>query len=81
MKPAEYTQYDGVGLAELIRKKEISRREAIDTALALAAKHNPNINAICYLAEKQARDNADAADKNKSDTDMIFDGVPFLLKD
>lgn len=81
MKPHEYIKYDGVGLAECIRKGETTRRELIDTALKLAEKHNPKINAICYTAAEYAQDQATKNDKKIAKSTAPFDGVPFLLKD
>ena len=80
MKPEEYIQYDGIGLAELVHKGEVSRRELIDVAIVLVEKHNPQINAICHIAADQARAVADLADAG-TNRNLLFDGVPFLLKD
>ena len=34
----EYTQYDAIGLAELVAKKEVSPKELMDEALSRAEK-------------------------------------------
>ena len=80
MKPEEYAAYDALGLANLIRQRDISRVEAVDAAAEIAERRNPEINAICYQAYEQAR--ATAAERDaKNSSGNLFDGVPYLLKD
>src|SRR5258708_10597411 len=72
----EYGNYDAVGLAELVRKKQVSASELLDEAIARTAKVDPQINAVVvkhydYAARQIARGVADGR----------FTGVPFLLKD
>ena len=71
----EYTRYDGLGLAELVRRKQISPLELIDAALARADLVNPAINAIIHRMDDQARRDA------LTPGDGPFAGVPFLVKD
>ena len=72
----EYGGYDGVGLADLVRKKEVTPQELLDEALARTAKVDPQINAVVVkhydYAERQIE---------KGLPDGPFTGVPFLLKD
>ena len=42
----EYGNYDGMGLADLVRKKQVSARELLDEAIARTAKVDPQINAV-----------------------------------
>ena len=42
----EYTNYDGLGIAELIRNKEISPIDPLDSAIDLIEKLNPKLNAV-----------------------------------
>ena len=42
----EYTNYDGVGLSELIKKKEISPIDPLDSAIDLIERLNPKLNAV-----------------------------------
>ena len=42
----EYTNYDGLGLAELIRTKEVSPQEVLEAAILQAESVNPTLNAI-----------------------------------
>ena len=73
---AEYGHYDALGLAELVRRGEVSPSELLDEALARTALVNPKINAVIHLMEARARE-AIAAGL----PDGPFRGVPFLIKD
>ena len=42
----EYDQYDGLGLVELVKKKEISPAEICEEAISRIEKVNPQINAV-----------------------------------
>ena len=42
----EYEEYDAVGIAELIRDKEVKIEEVMEAAISLAETRNPEINAI-----------------------------------
>jgi amidase len=72
----EYAQYDGLALADLVRRKQVSPLEVIDAAIARAEKHNGKLNAIVYKAYDEARDNA-----KRGLAGGAFEGVPFLIKD
>src|SRR3982074_655185 len=72
----EYGSYDGVGLADLVRKKQVSARELLDEAIARTAKVDPQINAVVVKHDDYARRQID-----KGLPDGPFTGVPFLLKD
>ena len=72
----EYGNYDAVGLAELVRKKQISATELLDEAIARTAKVDPQINAVVVKHYDYARQQID-----KGLSDGPFTGVPFLLKD
>jgi amidase len=73
---AEYDQYDGLGLAHLVRRGDVSALELIDECIARVERHNPKLNAVVYKAYDEAR----AAAKGKL-PDGPFKGVPFLIKD
>src|SRR5271168_270657 len=72
----EYGNYDAVGLADLVRNKEVSAKELLDEAVARTAKVDPQINAVVVkhydYAERQIENGL---------PDGPFTGVPFLLKD
>ena len=72
----EYGQYDALGLAELVRRGEVSAEELLDEALARTAAVNPRINAVIHLMESRARESIAAGLP-----DGPLRGVPFLIKD
>jgi amidase len=72
----EFHKYDGLGLAELVRTKQISPTELIEEAISRIEAHNPKINAVIYRMYDQARKVAQG-----KLPDGPFKGVPFLLKD
>jgi len=72
---AEYAQYDAVGLAELVARKQVTPLELADEAIARIEKHNPTLNAVIRPLFDYGRELAAAPG------DGPFRGVPFLLKD
>jgi amidase len=72
----EYTHYDGLGLAELVRKKDVKPSELVEAAISRIEQHNPQLNAVIYKLYEQARVVAEG-----ELPDGPFRGVPFLLKD
>ena len=72
----EYTDHDAMGLAELVRRGEVSAVELLDEALARTAAVNPRINAVIHLMEAAAR-----AAIAGGLPEGPFRGVPFLIKD
>ena len=73
---SDYDKYDGLGLAELIRKKKVSPGELVEEAISRIETHNPKINAVVQKLYERAR----TAAKGKL-PDGPFQGVPFLIKD
>ncbi|MGC1579357.1 MAG: hypothetical protein WA813_25105, partial [Beijerinckiaceae bacterium] len=43
---AEYSNYDGLGLAELVNKKEVKPAELVEAAFERIERHNPQLNAV-----------------------------------
>jgi amidase len=72
----EYGNYDAVGLAELVRKKQVSASELLDEAIARTAKVDPQINAVVVKHYDYAQRQIE-----RGLPDGPFAGVPFLLKD
>jgi amidase/6-aminohexanoate-cyclic-dimer hydrolase len=72
----EYRSYDAVGLAELVRKKEVTPKELLDEAIARTERVDRKINAVVVkhydYAERQIGSGL---------PEGPFTGVPFLLKD
>lgn len=73
---AEYAQYDGLGLAHLVRRGDVTAAELLEEAITRAEKHNAKLNAIVFKAYDEARRTA----RTKL-PDGPFHGVPFLIKD
>ena len=69
-------KYDGLGLAELVRTKQISCAELAEYTIARIETYNPKINAVIHKMYDKAR----KAAENKL-PEGSFMGVPFLLKD
>ena len=72
----EYGNYDAVGLAELVRKKQVTAGELLDEAIARTARVDREINAVVVKHYDFAKHQID-----KGLPDGPFTGVPFLLKD
>src|SRR5215831_11291058 len=73
---AEYDQYDGMGLAELVRRREVSPDEVLEAAIARVEARNPAINAVVSRLYDEAR-----AAMRAGLPAGPFTGVPYLLKD
>jgi amidase len=73
---AEYDQFDGTGLARLVKDGKITAPELCEEAISRAEHLNPKLNAIITPMYDYARNAA-----KQSKPDAIFCGVPFLLKD
>ena len=72
----DYERYDASGLAKLIRDKEVSALEIIDTAIGRIEQHNPKLNAVIATLFDEAREQV-----RQKTPDGPLGGVPFLLKD
>ena len=73
---SDYTSYDGLGLAALVAKKEVTPKELLDAALAAVAKVNPKINAVLQTLPEMA-----AAELVSRAPSGPFAGVPFVIKE
>lgn len=72
----EYTDYDALGLAELVKNKKVSPKELLDAAITQANAQNPKLNAIIHRFDERAYHQIE-----KGLPQGAFHGVPFLLKD
>lgn len=72
----DYADYDGLGLAELVRKRAVTSGELLEAAVARIERHDGKLNAVVYKAYDEARATAASALP-----DGPFKGVPFLIKD
>ena len=72
----DYPFYDGLGLAELIRTKQLKPLELVEAAIAQIEQRNPALNAVVVKFYDKARTVARGPLPNGP-----FVGVPMLLKD
>jgi len=72
----EYGEYDGLGLAGLVRDGQVSAEELLDEAIERTERVNDKLNAVVHKHYEEAR----AAIKQGL-PEGPFRGVPFLLKD
>ena len=72
----EYDNYDALGLAELVKNKEVSAEELLEEAMQRTEKVDDQINAIVL----KHYDEAKAMIKDGL-PEGPFTGVPYLLKD
>ena len=70
-------------LAAAIREREVSAAEVLDAHLSHIARHNPALNAIVTLNEKEARRRAKEADEDLTRGNVWgpLHGVPVTIKD
>ena len=71
-----YADFDGLGLADLVRRGQVTPAELTDAAIARIERHNGVLNAVVHKAYDEARAVAAAPL-----SDAPFVGVPFLIKD
>jgi amidase len=76
MSMDDYSNYDGLGLADLVARKEVSPAELVEAAIERVERHNPSLNAVVYKGYEDARKAAQGPLP-----DGPFKGVPFLIKD
>jgi amidase len=72
----DFETFDGLGLAELIRTKEVTPDEVLAAALERIDARNPIVNAVVTRMDDHAR-----AAIRAGLPDGPFKGVPYLLKD
>jgi len=76
MNLKEYASYDALGLAELVRKRDVTPTELAETAARAIAAVNPIVNAVVDTYDDRIGELDEA-----SLGDGPFRGVPFLIKD
>lgn len=72
----DYHAYDGLGLAELVRQRQVTPAELVEEAISRIETHNPRINAVVRTMYDAARKAASAPLPQGP-----FTGVPMLVKD
>jgi amidase len=76
MKFPEYESHDALGLAALVKKREVTPGEILDAMIERVEARNPKVNAVVIEAYDQAR-----AAIAKGLPAGPFSGVPYLIKD
>ena len=73
---SEFSRYDALGLAELVRTNQVTPAELVEDAIRKIEALNPSLNAVICKTYDHARQRASATPR-----DGIFAGVPFVVKD
>ncbi|WP_405109157.1 amidase [Paenibacillus sp. FSL K6-1217] len=81
MSLSAYSGYDALGLAALVKAREVSARELVEAAYARMDEVNPLLNAVVRTRREAALKEAAEMPLDSGDTTRPFAGVPFLLKD
>jgi amidase len=76
MRPEEYMAFDGLGLAELVHRREVAPAELVEAAIERIEALNPRLNAVVERDDERAR-----AAARTMDITTPLAGVPFLAKD
>src|SRR5262249_31092694 len=74
---SDLSSYDAVGLAELIRTRQITPSELVEETIRKIEAINPKLNAVIHKAYERARQHASKAGAGEG----LLAGVPFVLKD
>ncbi len=72
----DYAEYDGLGLAKLVREGQVTPTELTEAAIERIERHDGALNAVVHRAFAEARRCASG-----QLPDGPFRGVPFLVKD
>ncbi|HEY6005258.1 MAG TPA: amidase [Anaeromyxobacter sp.] len=72
----DYERYDALGLAELVRTRQVSAEEVLAAAIERVERRNPALNAVVARMYDEAR-----AAVRAGLPDGPLTGVPYLLKD
>ncbi|KNE25769.1 amidase [Achromobacter spanius] len=76
MRDTEYQALDGLALADLLARREVSPEDLMACAIKLAQERAPAMNALCYERYEESLDVARAWQARG-----VFGAIPFLLKD
>jgi len=76
MNLEDYADYDALGLAQLVERREVSPRELAQTALNAIEAVNPKLHAVIEIYADRIADL-----ESKTLGHGPFRGVPFLIKD
>jgi amidase len=73
----EYSSYDAIGLAELLKRGDVTPLEVVEAAIERIERLNPKLNAVVLPLYERARERA----KQPFVLGGRLGGVPMLLKD
>src|SRR5690625_727165 len=76
MNISEYIQYDGVGLAELVKNREITAKELAELSFRRLQEVDKDLNAVTQTRGAQVKQELQHVNRESP-----FAGVPFYLKD
>ena len=76
MTPDDYRSHDAMGLAALVRSRQVSADEVLDACIAQVEADNPRLNAVVVHAFDSAR-----AAIRAGLPEGPFTGVPYFIKD
>lgn len=76
MNLSEYSSYDGLGLAELVRDKQVKPEELVELSIKAIKEVNPDVNAVLSILEEEALNEIKFGLPKGP-----FTGVPFLIKE
>ena len=74
MTISEYSELDGLAMADLVKNKEVSALELVEEAIRRIEELHPTLNAVVYKMYDLARA------QERKPVQGRFSGVPFLLK-
>jgi len=77
MDKQEYMSYDGMGLAQLVKRKEVSPKELVDSAFERLEEVNPTLNAVIRTRKEKVMKEIEELKIDEQE----FAGVPIVLKD
>ncbi|GGM41908.1 amidase [Paraliobacillus quinghaiensis] len=72
-----YQTYDAIGLAELVKNRQVSALELLDVSFARLEQANPRLNAVLRTRKENVYQEVEKTTKQN----QPFYGVPILLKD
>ncbi len=76
VKMSEFADYDGLGLADLVKTGKVTPQELKDASLEAIEKLNPKLNSVVSVLADDAQKEIDAGLP-----DGPFKGVPFVIKE
>lgn len=79
MQFSEYVKLDATALAELVKSKQISSKELVETAIARIEAIDGKTHAVIHRRFERAL--SEAAKLSSDENTGAFAGVPFLVKD